>query len=117
MTLYEKYGGAPTVAKVVEEFYRLNLEDDRIKHLFEGVNMEKLRAHQVAFVSKALGGGVEYSGRDMKAAHAHLSLTDEHFDAVVENLTDALDTCGMEEDDIAAVCGVLEPLRDPVLNR
>jgi len=116
-TLYEKYGGEAAVTAVVEEFYKRNLSDDRVKHIWATTDMDKLKAHQNAFVSKALGGPDNYAGRDMREAHAHLALTDEHFDAVVENLSAAMSVCGVSDEDISTVCGLLEPLRDACLNR
>ena len=114
-TLYEKYGGKATVEKVVEQFYKLNLKDERILKFFKDIDLEKLKKHQIAFVSIALGGPNDYSGRDMKAAHANMGLTSEHFDAVVENLTSAVFELGVSETDIGKVCEVLEGFRDKII--
>ena len=42
-TLFEKIGGADAVDAAVEKFYAKVLADDRIKHFFEGVDMDRQR--------------------------------------------------------------------------
>jgi hemoglobin len=69
------------------------------------------------FVSAALGGPNPYKGKSMRAAHKGMGLTDDHFDAVVDELTNAMDEMGVEEKDIEAVIGTVEGLRDDVLDK
>jgi truncated hemoglobin YjbI len=38
--LFERLGGAPAIDAAVGKFYEKVLADDRIKHFFEGVNMD-----------------------------------------------------------------------------
>ena len=53
-TLYEKLGGEKTVKLVVEKFYERVLNDDRINHFFEQVDMLKQKMHQIDFRSLCL---------------------------------------------------------------
>ncbi len=51
--------------------------------------MDKQIAKQKAFFTMAVGGPNNYTGVDMRKAHAHLveiGLDDSHFDAVMEHL-------------------------------
>ena len=89
MSVYEEIGGEAAMAAAVDVFYRKVLQDDRIKHFFEGVDMDKQAAKQKAFLTMALGGPHNYTGEDMRKGHAHLvakGLNDSHFDAVMEHL-------------------------------
>ena len=117
MTLYDKYGGQATVDALVDRFYEGVLANDTIKHFFENTDMAKLKRHQGAFVAVALGAPSPYSGRSMREAHKGMGLTDDHFDAVVDELTDAMDALGVSEDDIATVIGTIEGLRTDVLDQ
>ena len=84
-TVYELIGGAGAMDAAVDVFYRKVLTDDRISEFFDGVDMERQAAKQKAFLTMVLGGPVAYTGKDMRAAHAHLvtrGLSDAHFDAV-----------------------------------
>ena len=58
----------------------------KLNGLVEGTDMERQHAKQKAFLTMALGGPSNYSGKDMRLGHAHLvekGLNDSHFDAVI----------------------------------
>ena len=63
----------------------------------------------------AFGGENNYTGRSMKAAHAHLveerGLGTEHFDLVVGHLVSSLSELFVDPALIEEVKGVLAPLR------
>jgi len=120
-TLYERIGGEAAVDAAVDKFYVKVLADDRIKHFFEGIDMKRQAAHQKLFLTYAFGGRPDYPGRAMRAAHKRLvddmGLSDEHFDAVIENLGATLKELGVADDLIAEAAGIAETTRDDVLNR
>ena len=93
MSLYSEIGGEGAVNAAVDIFYRKVLKDERIKRFFEGVDMNKQAAKQKAFLTMAFGGPHNYTGADMRKAHAHLvarGLNDSHFDAVSRTLVPRL---------------------------
>jgi hemoglobin len=114
--LYDKLGGAAGVASVVTEFYAYVLADDRISHYFKGMDMDRQRAHQSAFMSHVLGGPEHYSGRNMHKAHAHLNLTHADFNAVAEHLVTALERHGVAQMDIDAVLAAIASLERQIVN-
>jgi len=119
-SLYEKIGGDAAVNAAVDVFYRKVLADDRINMFFEGVDMGKQAAKQKAFLTMALGGPHNYSGKDMRAAHAHLvakGLNDSHFDAVMENLGATLTELGVPGELIAEAAAIAESTRKDVLGK
>jgi hemoglobin len=67
----------------------------------------------------AFGGANEYAGRDMAAAHRHLipHLTEEHFNAVVENFVATLQELGVGQQDIDDACAVVATTKDAVLSK
>jgi len=117
MTLYEDIGGEDAIATVVDDFYEKVLSDESLAHHFEGVSMDELREHQSAFLTMVTGGPADYSGGDMRSAHAHLSLSDADFDAVAGHLDAALRQNGVADDHVEAILGEVEALRDEVLDR
>lgn len=119
-TLYEQIGGDAAVDAAVDRFYRHVLSDDRINYWFDGIDMEKQAAKQKAFLTIAFGGPNHYSGKDMRAAHAHLvarGLNDTHFDAVAENLVTTLKEMGVGQEAIDQVLAIVETTRNDVLGR
>ncbi|HEY9617396.1 MAG TPA: group 1 truncated hemoglobin [Microcoleaceae cyanobacterium] len=122
-TLYEKLGGKSAVEAAVDRFYERVLNDDRIKHFFEHVDMDKQREHQKAFLTYAFGGAAHYDGKTMRAAHTHvvkdMGLNSDHFDAVAENLVATLKELGVSDEliaEVTAVAAAPEHKRD-VLNQ
>lgn len=119
-SLYEKLGGAAAVDAAVDIFYRKVLSDDRINAFFEGVDMDKQAAKQKAFLTFAFGGPHNYTGKDMRTAHAHLvqrGLNDMHFNAVAGHLKTTLEELNVPADLIAQVLGIAESTRNDVLGR
>jgi len=118
MSLYEKLGGDPAVDAAVDIFYRKVLLDDRINQYFDGVDMAGQAQKQKAFLTMVLGGPNNYTGKDMREGHKHLTgLNDTHVDAVIELLGETLAELGVGDEDIAEVAGLANSVRDDVLNR
>ena len=69
-SIYEKYGGYSTIYNAIEDLYEEMCDHPEIAQHFLGVDLERLIKLQTQFVSKALGGPVEYKGRPMGRAHA-----------------------------------------------
>lgn len=119
-SLYDRIGGEAAVNAAVDIFYRKVLADDRIADFFEDVDMDRQAAKQKAFLTFALGGPNQYSGRDMRAGHAHLvqrGLNDSHFDAVMEDLAQTLQELNVPPELIAEAAAIAESTRNDVLNR
>ena len=114
-TLYDKMGGESAIKGIVDDFYRDVLADEIVSHFFEHTDMAKQRRHQTAFISYALGGTKQYSGRSMEKAHAGLNLQPEHFDAIVKHLTDAIIAHGASQEDLDAALAKIAALKDAVL--
>ena len=120
VSVYEQLGGAPAMEKAVEIFYRKMLSDDRVAGFFEDVDMDRQAAKQTAFLTMVTGGPNNYTGKDMRTAHAHLvarGLNDTHFDLVVKHLGDTLKELGVPDELIQQVASVAESVRGDVLSR
>ncbi len=119
-SVYDEIGGAVAVDAAVDIFYRKVLTDSSISHFFDSVDMDDQAAKQKAFLTMAFGGPNEYTGKDMRAAHAGLvsrGLNDSHFDAVCGHLKSTLEELGVPKSLLTTILGVAESVRDDVLNR
>ena len=114
-SLYEELGGKAAIAAVVEEFYARVLADPTLAPMFAGVDVDRLRRHQAAFLISALGGPNEYRGRGMRHAHAGLNITADQFGAVAVHLSDALAACGVPAPTIATVIGHVAQLQGDIV--
>ena len=118
--LFEQLGGREAVEAAVDNFYRRVQSDDRVSHFFGGVDMNRLRTKQKAFLTMAFGGPHNYSGKSLRNGHAHLlqmGLDDSHVDAIIEILGSTLREMGVQEDLIQQVAAIAESVRNDVLNR
>ncbi len=120
-TLFERIGGDQAVGAAVDRFYQIVLADDRISHFFAGVDMSRQTTHQKLFLKYAFGGLPNYPGQAMRNAHERLvkemGLSDVHFDAVLDDLGQALRDLGVDEGLVAEVAAVAETTRADVLCR
>jgi hemoglobin len=119
-SLYEQLGGQAAVDAAVDVFYRKVLSDDRISKFFDDADMDGQIAKQKAFLTMVFGGPVAYTGKDMRAGHAHLierGLNDSHVDVVIELLGESLRDVGAPEHLIRQVAAIAESARPDVLNR
>lgn len=122
-TLFEKLGGSEAVNLAVDKFYERVLNDGRVKHFFEGVDMTRQKEHQRAFLTYAFGGAPHYDGQPMRKAHKTLveerGLSGEHFDAIAEDLVLTLQELGVSQaliDEVVAIAGAPQHRRD-ILNQ
>ncbi|WP_435156293.1 group I truncated hemoglobin [Haladaptatus sp. DFWS20] len=116
-TVYQDIGGEEAVRAVVDDFYDRVLADEQLVPYFEGMEMSELRAHQVQFISAVAGGPVEYTGDDMREAHSHLDIDEKDFDAVGRYLQSALQTNGVDDQNVEAIMAQVVALKDPILDR
>ncbi len=119
-TLYDKLGGAAAVDAAVDIFYRKVLADNTISSFFDDVDMDAQRAKQKSFLTMVFGGPNDYTGKDLRTAHAPLverGLNEEHFGAVAGHLQATLEELKVPADLIGEVMGIAASTIDDVLNR
>ncbi|EMA61961.1 group I truncated hemoglobin [Halorubrum lipolyticum] len=114
-TLYERLGGREAIGAVVDEFYDRVLDDDRVAHHFEDVDMTAQRAHQTRFLSAVAGGPAEYDGDTMDEAHDGMGITGTEFGAIATHLDDALAEFDVDDADREAVLAAVEEFRDDIV--
>lgn len=130
-TLYEKYGGAPTVAKVVDDAVVGLLADPVTAPFFAGVgqpggsSVARLKSCLRLQFTAVFGGPATYPGRndqgdmcvDMVAAHRNLRITGPVFDRFITDLAGVLKADGVSDADIATVAPVLTGLKSQVVTQ
>lgn len=116
-SIYTRLGGEAAMNAAVDLFYRKVLQDQELSHFFDDTDMAGQAAKQKAFLTMALGGPNQYTGDDMRQTHREMSLSDDHFDAVVGHLGATLTELGVPADLIGEAAAVAESVRGEVLNR
>lgn len=116
MTLYERLGGEVAINVAVERFYVRVLADPTLESFFSDIDMPRLKSHQFAFLSEALGGPQRYAGAAMSRAHSRLRIEQRHFDAVAGHLVETLRELGVREDTVQDVLRAIVPLAAQIVN-
>ncbi|HEY0265296.1 MAG TPA: group 1 truncated hemoglobin [Rhizomicrobium sp.] len=116
-TLFADMGGQPGIDRIVDAAVDNYLADDRIKAIFDESNMARIRAEFKVQFCQVAGGGCVYKGHDMVAAHKGLHLTNADFNAVVEDLQDAMDKAGLAFATQNRFLARLAPMQHQVVTR
>lgn len=113
--LFEQLGGIEGVAQMVEHFYQRVLDDAELAPFFAHVDMARLKNMQYEFIVSALGGPVQYSGTELRAAHAGRGITNHHFAKFVGHLADSMESQGISHQLVDAMLGRLATFRDKIV--
>ena len=117
VTLFERIGGVPAIKATVDGLYERVLNDPTLAPFFEKVNLRWLKSQQNAFFIQALGGPAVYKGKDMKTAHAHMAISQEHFQAVAGHLVAVMTELSVPSSLIDEVVGVVAPLSGEIVTK
>ena len=115
--LFDLIGGRRTVEAATNLFYDKVLQDDNLRHFFEGVDMAHLRSRQAMFISMLLGGRA-VTGKSVHDTHARSrdqGLNDAHFDLFLKHFRAALEEVGVKSEHAEKISKRLETQRGTVL--
>jgi hemoglobin len=116
VTLFDKYGGVPVIAKLVRAFHKEIMLRPHLAAYFEGVDLVQLAEHTVKYIAFVMGKPAEiYTGRDMYTAHAKYHISGFHFDEVADVLKDILVGAGVEKKDVESIMQRIESLREMII--
>ena len=111
-TLYKRLGGREGIRGVVA--------DPRVKDRFTKLTpaqVEKLKTNASDQICDATGGPCSYLGKDMKAAHNGMSITEADWNATVEDLIKALDKRNVAKKDQQELIGLLAPMKKDIVGQ
>jgi hemoglobin len=134
-SLYDRLGGERGIRQIVDDYIPRVLADPRVNWQRRGVKsggflgmgkesqewddspaaVEQLKKHFVQFISLATGGPAYYDGKEMKAAHAGMKITNSEFDASVGDLKATLDALGVPITEQKELMAIIETTRPQVV--
>lgn len=113
-TLYQRLGGREAIKGVVDDFVANMAADPRVNGRFKGLDVgrvAKLQTNLADQICDATGGPCAYLGRDMKATHAGMGITDAEWTAAVEDLVKSLNKFKVganEQQELLAILGSMK---------
>jgi len=90
---YEEMGGQIKLEEISKVFYDKIYQDPWLKQYFVDVPQEHIERQQVMFMQAALGGENLYCGQTPPAAHKHMYITNELYQARKVLLDEAFVEC------------------------
>ena len=114
-SLYDQLGGKESIRTVMDDFVVRAKADPRIGDQFQHTDANRLASQLTDQVCEATGGPCKYVGLDMKAAHAGMTITKAHFNALVEVLVASMNAKGVPFDLQTDILALLAPMHRDVI--
>lgn len=93
--LVADFGGREGIARIAARTVDFSQADPRISAIFAGHDMVRLKRTLGEQFCYLLGAGCDYTGRDMRTAHANMGVTRADMNALVEHLQAAMREAGV----------------------
>jgi truncated hemoglobin YjbI len=115
-SLYDRLGGKEAITSVVDDFVNNVVADVRINDFFVKTDAVKLKKLLVDQICAATGGPCKYEGKDMKTAHAGMNVSENDFNALVEQLGRSLDTFKVGAKEKGELLGALGGMKKDIVD-
>ena len=108
--LFQSFGGKPGLVKLVDTLWEGLMADPRMQPHFKDASPKRVKSKLVEQFCQVLGGGCAYTGDDMKTVHMGLVISKADFNALVEDLQNAMDANGIAFRDQNQLLARLAPM-------
>jgi truncated hemoglobin YjbI len=98
--LWAELGQGQVVRQVLEAFYAQVYADDRLRHFFEGVTMDRSIDKQFSFMKQSMTGEKVYMGDRPRNAHHWMIISNELFDYRQHLMVETLKQHGLTDGQI-----------------
>jgi hemoglobin len=122
-SLYDRLGGVYNIATVVEDFIdrlmvdpRLNA-NPRVDEAHHRVSPAGFKFLATEMVCWATGGPQTYSGRSMGDSHRHLMITDQEWQAMLDDFQQSLDRFGVPRPEQGELKAIVESTKEAIVVR
>lgn len=116
-SLFDDLGGHDGLVRLVDSTLDRIRRDPRIKASFEETSIPRLKRLLVEQLCAVADGGCTYTGRDIRKSHAELGLRSRDFNAMTEDLQDAMDAQGIPNAVQFRLIARLAPMHRDVVTR
>lgn len=120
-TLYDRLGGVYNIAPVVGALVDRVMSDPRLNanprvdeahHRVSAAGFKYLVTEMVCWAS---GGPQQYSGRSMGDSHRHLGITEEEWQAFMDDVQQTLDKFGVPQAEQQELTAIVESTKEAIV--
>jgi hemoglobin len=115
--LFVRLGGVDGIRAVVDEMVSRMAADRRIQRFFVDTDFRRLKAQLVVQICELSGGPCRYRGRAMRSVHRGRRIRPMHFEAMLEDVRDALKAAQVGERERHELLAILRALKPQVVER
>jgi hemoglobin len=116
-TLYQRLGGTPGIAAVVDDFVDNVRADPVIGKRFAGVDLNHTKAMLTELLCSGTGGPCKYTGRSMKDIHRGMDISDAEFNDMAGDMAKTLDKFGLPQRERNEVLALLSSMRGDIVGQ
>jgi hemoglobin len=122
-SLYDRLGGLYNIATVVDDLIdrvmadvRLNA-NPRVDEAHHRVSPAGFKYYVTELLCQTAGGPQQYSGRSMGDSHRHLMISDQEWEAFMDDLQQTFDRFDVPEQERAEVKAIVESTKESIVVR
>ncbi len=117
LSTFQAFGEKPGLVKIMDNFMVRLLADPRTRPFFEKADQTRVKAQLVDQICAVLEGPCTYSGAPMGPLHAGLGIREADFNALVEDLQQAMDAQGVPFRAQNKLLAKLAPMHREIITR
>ena len=134
-SLFDRLGGEAGITTIVEDFTSRVLADPRVNWERKGIRtggflgirdrsvawdphpeaVVRLKKHLTQFIALSTGGPAVYEGKDIRASHAGMRITNAEYDAAIGDLKATLDKLGIGTEEQKELLSIVETTRPQIV--
>jgi len=116
-SLYERIGGEHKARQIVSDIWDNHSKNPIVKDRFAKSNPDYVKQRVFEIFAAATGAtDVEYTGMDMKTAHAGMNINEMEFNAVVDDVLAACESNGVGQQEMNEILAILWSVRKQIVN-
>ena len=106
--LYQRLGGDHGIARLVDDVIAAHLANPLVKTRFEQIkDMTGTKQFVREFLTAGLGSPPTYTGRGMLGAHQGANVSEQEFQAAIDDIVAVMDKNGIDEGSKNAILAIL----------
>ena len=111
------FGGFAGLSKMTQDFVERVQKNPSIGRFFKEADNERLQAMLTDQFCDVLGGGCKYSGKSMREAHTNMKVASADFNALAEELQNALTAANVPFAEQNRLIAKLAPMHRDVVQK
>jgi hemoglobin len=119
-SLYSRLGGSDGITAFTDDFLGRATNDPVIIPFFKGLStadLQRIRQHVIELLCSATGGGCVYSGKEMKAVHAQMEITNATWNVFTGHLNETVTRFQIADRERNELVVIIASLKKDVVNR